>query len=509
MSGVRFLFLVTIGLSFLGVGPVRAASMVQSVPWIQAGADPLLPFAVPRGIEVFCDRDTPGICESGSHEFVLEDRITFSDGQVSFEADFVSEVSGNVWTYGLANLSLSAPSDLDIFRIHWLPTAGSFEVPFDGTNPTTRVAIRVIPSIDWVHIQSAFFGGSIVEDLHAPHHFVATDTVTVRLPSFSNLDPFWQYTSLYGSTQSVCLGQPTSIADDCLVRVELSSVPEPAAGCLIGLGLLVLAWGVRTRLGDRRWTPRGTAKTRPRMPGTLLAAALALGLGSGDPAAAGPVVFDPVPWSGAGVGSSVPGHPLQLELVCAAEVPGICASGVHDLPIQDRISFSDGQVSFEADLVSEISGTSWTYGLRNLSASVPDELFILSFDRFDVFGTFEVPGRGGDKIPLVGTATPSRSSPDLVSALHGPLVPFRFARVVLFDGGDTITLFEDTFWGYEREFDRTASPCHIGDGLVLEDCVVTVEFVQPRVVAPEPDAALLGAATLAALALRWRSRRRR
>lgn len=139
-----------------------------------------------------------------------------------------------------------------------------------------------------------------------------------------------------------------------------------------------------------------------------------------------------------------------------------------------------------AELVSEVSGNRWTFGIRNISVVAPT---VTDWD-IDLFAGVSaqlgVPSGSSALSTLVLVASPV---PFLLNSISGALGPGNVSTgfPVVFVSGDQVDLFTDIHW--RASFGNTSgtfSPCESSRMTDLSDCLVTIDLFQV-VATPEPS----------------------
>jgi hypothetical protein len=223
-----------------------------------------------------------------------------------------------------------------------------------------------------------------------------------------------------------------------------------------------------------------------------------MGLFTGSAGAVPTVVLEPLPWAEAGfVGKihvDLNGSELELGPTSSVVLDG---NGVH----------------FEATLVSRAIGHRWEYGIEDISFSTMEESAYFSID-FVPFASFAVPFDGIHPTSPVAFDLDYGGTDD--DEIHESAMGLDWVNHYV--AGDLVrqTGFGSIYWSISLNSGayETTSPCGSGPGLLLDDCVSSVEIFSPIVVdghrhpgVAEPGTALLVGAG-AAVGLGARRRRR-
>jgi len=223
------------------------------------------------------------------------------------------------------------------------------------------------------------------------------------------------------------------------------------------------------------------------------------------PLSANATTLRPVDWDTAGFTQL--GRSLN-EVYVGCGGTGCAGSTFHALPLADPfVSIDLGEFQATLEIVSEVRGSVWTYGYRNLSVVAPTLTdWTLEF-YFNVSAKFNAPGGPGSLADLLlATSTPSQMflfrSATIGAGQVSSGVPTRFLR------GDAVELSRtlDFGTGMGRQ-NQSYSDCGFSAGVATE-CLITLELLEVVPSVPEPSVAMLLVAGLGAFGTA-RSRRTR
>lgn len=242
----------------------------------------------------------------------------------------------------------------------------------------------------------------------------------------------------------------------------------------------------------------------------LLATPLALAL----PLAASAVTLQPVPWTSAGHGNPTSLALLELGYVyCEDSTLNGCATSTGEFLVElptgesPTLSVDTGTFAFSADVVSQVSGNTWTLGLENPSLGTPSDFFFYEFTvEAAVFAVLDIPVGDDATTEIAFTRTASGLHPNFESEILGPGSGPFFGGANTFVAGDRVTFVEVVTFGvfHSGGSAETSTLCGTSDFLDTSDCTLSMSAFQPVAGVPEPGPGLMlgAAAGLAALGRR-------
>ena len=211
----------------------------------------------------------------------------------------------------------------------------------------------------------------------------------------------------------------------------------------------------------------------------------------------------PVSWNSAGFDPGPFARGSDVLINCSFGCPSSAS-----VPITSPdLSIDFGPLQMSADLVSEVSGNRWTFGIQNISVVAPT---VTNWDIdlvFEVSAQLDVPSGTSALTTMALISSPVPFQLNSVSGFLGPgNVSTGFP--VEFISGDQVDVFTtfDLFASFGSS-SFTSSPCGSSMTTDLSDCLVTIDLFQV-VVTPEPSPVWLLGTLVVGVLYRQRTRSR-